>query len=143
MAVHLALYKGKGLIGNTLVRKWTLSQYSHCELVVNNVWYSSSLMDGGVRSKHITLNHEHWDLIPLPDSLESRILEYYDKTREYKYSWLDLIRSQILNRSGDEPGAAFCSEWCAAAIGIPNATSYNPGTLGDLVAWILYSKPFS
>lgn len=33
MVAQLALYKGKGKIGNAFIRWWTGSQYSHCELV--------------------------------------------------------------------------------------------------------------
>lgn len=133
--VYLALYKGKGKVGNALVRWWTRSPYSHCELVVDGWWYSSSLMDGGVRSKPITLTAEHWDLIPLPGSLRPQILSHFDATRGQRYSWLDLIRSQVFNANADERGAAFCSEWCAAALGFPNPATYSPQTLGDLVAW--------
>ena len=41
--VSLALYVGKGKIGNWVIRKWTGSQESHCELVVDGLAYSSSI----------------------------------------------------------------------------------------------------
>lgn len=134
--VYLAQYKGKGKIGNALIRWWTKRPYSHCELVVDGVCYSSSLMDGGVRAKTIVLKPEHWDLHPIPNSLGPGILSYYEQTKKQKYSWMDLIRSQIFNRNSDEPGAAFCSDWCAAAVGIPNSTLYSPASLGELVSWL-------
>lgn len=137
MTVYLALYKGKGKIGNAIIRWWTHSQYSHCELVVNGICYSSSLMDGGVRSKTINLNSGHWDLIQLPDYFGSKILDYFGKTKWQKYSWLDLIRNQVFNANLNEEGAAFCSEWIAAALGLPNSTTYSPRTLVDVVCWIL------
>ena len=134
--VQLAMYKGKGKVGNALIRWWTSSPYSHCELVVNGVCYSSSLMDGGVRAKAIALNPDHWDLFELPDSLATQILDYFEKTKGQKYSWLDLIRSQVFNANLDEEDAAFCSDWCAAALGIPNPTLYSPRTLNELVSII-------
>lgn len=134
--MQVALYKGKGLIGNALVRWWTRSPYSHCELVVDGIWYSSSLMDGGVRGKVITYNPDHWDLITLPEELAPRVLAYYELTKGYRYSWLDLIRSQLFNFTADEAGASFCSDWCAAALGIPNPTLYSPATLNDLLRWM-------
>lgn len=138
----LALYKGKGRIGNTLIRWWTKSIYSHCELVVGSVSYSSSLMDGGVRAKMIDFDDGNWDLIDLPDRFDGLIVAYFASTRGANYSWLDLIRSQIFNTADDEPGAAFCSEWCAAALGLPYPTTFSPRTLGSLVPALL-SPPWS
>lgn len=135
MKVYLALYKGKGLIGNAIVRLWTRSIYSHCEIVVGDAWYSSSLMDGGVRSKEIEMNPDHWDLIELPDHMVKRVLDYYAETAGQRYSWLDLILSQLFNGNHDEDRASFCSDWCAAALGIPNPTLYSPVTLANLVKW--------
>ena len=133
--VQLALYKGKGLIGNALIRWWTRSPYSHCELVVDGVAYSSSLMDKGVRSKVIDFKPEHWDMVRLPEPLSKRVIDHFAVTRGQRYSWLDLIRSQIFNGNADEDGASFCSEWCAAALGLPNPATYSPQTLSDLVRW--------
>jgi hypothetical protein len=138
--VCLAMYKGKGLIGNALIRWWTKSQYSHCELVVDGVCYSSSLMDRGVRSKSIALKPDHWDLLTLPNHFGPLILDYYSKTKGNSYSWKDLFLSQILNWNHDENGASFCSEWCAKALGIPNPTLYSPRTLFDLVSWMQDNK---
>ena len=137
MKVQLALYKGKGLIGNALIRWWTGSQYSHCELVINDKCYSSSLMDGGVREKEIYLSSENWDLVDLPSYLAPRVLEYFELTKGQKYGWLDLIRSQIFNTASDEEGTSFCSEWCAKALGIPSPTIYSPKTLHALVLFLL------
>ena len=134
--VKLALYKGKGLIGNKLIRVWTRSPYSHCELVVDGKSYSSSLMDKGVRCKDILFTSDHWDFIDLPDSLGQRILAYYETTKSEKYAWRDLILSQVFNGNSDQPGAAFCSDWCAAAIGLPNPSIYSPRTLGELARWL-------
>lgn len=134
---QLAMYKGKGRIGNALIRAWTRSIYSHCELVVDGVCYSSSLMDGGVRSKVIDLDSGNWDLIELPDHFDDLILAHFEATRGLSYGWLDLIRSQIFNSGANQPGADFCSEWCAAAMGLPNATIFSPATLGDLVRALL------
>ena len=134
---QLALYKGKGLIGNAAIRWWTNSIYSHCELVVDGVCYSSSLMDGGVRSKQIDLKPEHWDLIDLPEHFDALILAHFERTKGLPYGWLDLIRAQAFNTAANEAGADFCSEWCAAAIGLPNATIFSPRTLGELVRALL------
>lgn len=134
--VQLALYKGKGKIGNALIRWWTRSPYSHCELVVNGVCYSSSIMDGGVRPKSIDLNTGHWELIDLPEILEAGVLAYFAATEGDEYGWIDLLLSQVFNTASDQRGAAFCSEWCAAAIGFPTPAIYSPRTLGELARWL-------
>lgn len=138
--MKLALYKGKGCIGNYLIRKWTSSKYSHCEIVIGDLCYSSSLMDCGVRAKKIDLKEENWDFIALPEYLIPSVLYYYEKTKDYSYSWLDLIRSQIFNKVQDQEYSSFCSEWCAAALGIPNPTIYNPRTLGELAKYLFETK---
>lgn len=128
----LALYKGPGVFpGSHLIRFWTKSPYSHCELVIGGECFSSSLMDGGVRQKQISLTSDKWDLIALPWANAADVLLYFAKTKGQRYDWWGLIGSQVFNRRSEAPGAAFCSEWCAAALGLPNPETYSPQTLGD------------
>ena len=134
--VYLALYKGKGPIGNTVIRYWTKSIYSHCEIVVDGVCYSSSLMDKGVRSKEIDLEDGKWDLIPLPWVNPQDVINYFRTTDHYKYGYWGIITSQFLNRNGGEKEAPFCSEWCAAIIGYPTPSILSPHTLGELCLWL-------
>ena len=135
MTVRLALYKGKGTIGSALVRWWSKSQYSHCELVVGDLAYSSSIRDGGVRSKRIDFRPESWDFVELPWADPAAVLQQYQYTAGRPYGWLDLIRSQVFNRPGNERGD-FCSEWCTRALGLPDPQLYSPATLGRTCAWI-------
>jgi len=131
--IKLAMYKGKGMIGNAIIRFWTRSQYSHCELISTkegaNYGMSSSLMDGGVRTKEIDFASGNWDIIDLPWADEDDVKQYLFETIDEKYSWLDLIRGQFFNRPYNEEGASFCSDWCATALGIPNGTMYSPRSL--------------
>lgn len=136
MTVQLALYKGKGQIGNALIRLWTGSEYSHCELVVDGCCYSSSVMDKGVRHKRIDLNSGHWDMVSLTWASADQVLTYFAATDSHRYGWPSLIASQFLNRNRAVKGAQFCSEWCAAAVGLPNPSSYSPATLGQLCQWL-------
>ena len=143
MTVQLALYKGKGQIGNAAIRWWTGSQYSHCELVIDDRCYSSSVMDGGVRCKavgsgkdQISLKPEHWDLVPLPWADAGKIIRYFARTEHYRYGWVSLITSQILNRNMSIPSTSFCSQWCAAALGVPDTAIYSPNSFGNLSRYI-------
>ena len=147
MTVQLALYKGKGQIGNAAIRFWTDSDYSHCELVANGWCYSSSVMDKGVRRKRvgpgsdeIGLGH-NWELIDLPWADAAEIERYYEKTKDDTYGWPSLIVNQLFNLNRDIEHAAFCSEWCARAINFPDASIYNPDTLGSMVRWVNYMLP--
>lgn len=142
MTVTLALYKGKGQLGNAAIRWWTGSPYSHCELVVDGWCYSSSVMDKGVRRKRagpgadeISLGSDHWDLIELPWADGAAIARYFEATDSDVYGWPSLIASQVFNRNLPTQHAAFCSEWCALALGLPAPSIYNPGTLGKVCAW--------
>lgn len=142
MTVQLALYKGKGQIGNAFIRLWTGSIYSHCELVVDAWCYSSSVMDKGVRRKlvgegegRISLAPDKWDLVALPWADGEAIVDYFEATDHYRYGWPSLILSQLLNLNRPVKGAQFCSEWCAAALGLPATSSLSPPTLGD---WCIY-----
>lgn len=140
--VTLALYKGKGTLANAGIRQWTGSQYSHCELVVDGWCYSSSVMDKGVRRKLIDLHSGNWDLIELPWADAEYARDYFDRTDDQSYGWGALITSQFLNLGLSSSGSQFCSEWCAAAIGVPNPSAYNPQTLGELARMLndVYAK---
>ncbi len=135
MTLQLASYIGAGQIGNALVRRWTRAPESHCELVVDGRCMSSSVMDGGVRAKVIELKPEHWIVEPVLWAPADQVLAHFQDTEGQRYGWLDLVRSQLFNRAKDEDGAAFCSEWAAAALGLPSPTIYSPHTLRLLNAW--------
>ena len=68
MSVQLAIYKASGNWLNRLIRWWTGSQYSHCELVIRGTCYSSSIRDGGCsgRQTPLALPAHSWDVIDLP-----------------------------------------------------------------------------
>ncbi len=140
MTVQLAMYKGKGNLFNTLIRWWTNSKYSHCELVVDGLCYSSSGMDKGVRCKEIDLNSGNWDLIDLDWVDGNQVIDYFKLTDHYNYGYIGLITAQVFNRGNGQSEAPFCSEWCADACGIPNACSLSPNTLLNLISW-LNTKP--
>lgn len=136
MTVQLAMYKGPGHAFNALIRWWTGSDYSHCELVVGGICYSSSLMDGGVRGKVIDLDSGNWDRIDLPWADADSVIEHFERTDHVKYGLTSLAINQLFNRNRHNDGAQFCSEWCAAALGLPSPSIYSPATLMDLCGYI-------
>lgn len=136
MTVHLALYKGKGQLGNAAIRWWTDSEYSHCEIVVDGWCYSSSAMDKGVRRKKIDLDSDSWDVLELTWVDGNSVKNYFYKTSDNSYGYLLLITSQFLNLGKDSEESQFCSMWCANALGIPNASQESPKTLYELCLWL-------
>ena len=132
--IYLALYKGKGTLFNRLIRLWTRSKYSHCEIVMQGgQWLSASAMDGGVRLKMIKLNLEHWDLIPLPWASPKLIWDLYECHDGKGYDWAGIFFSQLLASGLHSRSRMFCSEFCAAALGFDNPQRYSPAQLGEVV----------
>lgn len=135
--IYLALYKGKGKLFNRLIRLWTRSQYSHCELVMpDGRWLSASAMDGGVRAKRIELDLEHWDLFPLPWADKHHIQALFQHHRGKGYDWLGIFLSQVLPLAVNSQRRMFCSEFCAAALGFASAQRYSPALLAEVVQCI-------
>ncbi len=135
--IYLALYKGKGTLFNRLIRLWTRSIYSHCELVMpDGRWLSASAMDGGVRAKHIAHNPEHWDLIPLPWADARAIDELFQPLEGSGYDYLGLFGSQFLPVSVHSWWRWFCSEICGYLLGFSMPHRYSPGQLGEVAKLI-------
>lgn len=139
--VYLALYKGKrdgkwyqpsvfqARLCDWLIRKLTKGIYSHCEIAFERSeslysCYSSSIRDGGVRSKIMPLPADKWDLIPIPNNLQfeneliNRIIAYYDLTKNARYDWFGAIG--IVFGIPHDCSKFFCSEWCMNAISNSN-----------------------
>lgn len=90
-----------------------------------------------MRSKVINLRPDRWDIIEVPWVDGHDIQRYFEQTDHHKYGWPSLITSQLFNLNRPVNGAQFCSEWCAAAMGLPNSSSYSPATLGVMCEWYI------
>lgn len=135
--IYLALYKREGDWTDRLIRWWTGSPYSHCELVMpDGRWLTSSGRDGGVRAKRIELDLEHWDLLPLPWANANQIEAFFQRTEGLQYDWAGLLLSQLLATAMHSARRWFCSEFCAAALGFPMPQRYSPAQLGEVVQHI-------
>ncbi|MDR7024221.1 hypothetical protein [Pseudomonas peli] len=132
--IYLALYKGKGTLFNRLIRLWTRSKYSHCEIVMpDGRWLSASAMDGGVRAKTIVLNLEHWDLLPVSWAYRPLVEQLYQEHRGKGYDWLGIFGSQLLPNALHSRKRMFCSEFCAAALAFASPQRFSPAQLGEVV----------
>lgn len=128
--MKIAFYKGKGNFFNWLIRKWDGGKYSHCELVFSNGFSASaSYRDGRqVRAKVIEFNPEHWDFINVPTELEGGALTFLEETNGKPYDLVGQIRFIVAPLTGSKEGY-WCSEWVAAALGMPEAWRYSPNSL--------------
>ena len=122
-----------------LVRWWTKSPYSHCELVFSDgAMFSSHLADHGTRylGPRI-LSPNRWDILSIPMSADSEamIRKWCDGELYCRYDWKGIFFSQLLRFQREHPEKWFCSEICTAALqhigmlqGSP-ACTFSPGKL--------------
>ena len=144
--ITLAFYKGRGSswwirLQDGLIRFATRSPYSHVELIVGRAEHdreetclSSSGRDGGVREKRIVLERAKWDLVDLtaqPDEIGAFIRDRIGA----RYDYWGIVFSQILSLGRHDTSKWFCSEICAAALGMANAQRMSPQALYDMVNW--------
>lgn len=146
----LCLYKGpaagfKNILGHWLVcaldtinqsikrRRIVLAIYSHVELQIDGVCYSSSFRDhtpltpnGGVRSKVIT-DFSRFDLYPCTVDKEAALARF--KADEGKhYSWVAMLRVCPLLRWLPRRDATqrFCSDEVAFMLGVQDPETLSP-----------------
>lgn len=138
--MQLAFYKGPaaGLVPSIVhwaTCVFTLSRYSHVELVIDGVCYSSSARDGGVRAKRIDLASGHWDVVALPADFrdEAKALAWFRTRLGQHYDWAGVLRFvPLLRWLPREPRQWFCSEAVAAALGFPNPDTWTPADLSEV-----------
>ncbi len=126
------MYKGQTRVFNRLVSWWTRGPYSHTELVIDGVCYSSSFLDGGVRKKMIELDPEHWDIIDAPWIDAEKAVKWFEDHMDNKYDVVGLV-GFVLRRFPDDRHKYFCSEACAAAAGFDEAWRLDPNTFATVV----------
>lgn len=136
--IQLALYKAPGDLYDRLIRIWTRSPYSHCELVLEDGRFaSSSPRDGGVRAKLIEPDPPIWDFLPLPWVREEVVEELLQAEQGAGYDWVGVLGSQILPVGIQSKSRWFCSEFCAQVIGLEQPQRYSPGSLSETMSWAL------
>lgn len=140
---YLAFYKKRGNLLDCLIRLFTLSKYSHVEIVVQNIqnsrmdWYSSSPRDGGVRIHYTKLKWlsketlEAWDVIEIPTYAISSLPKFFENTCRKKYDYLGAL-GFLFRWLPQSKKRYFCSEWVAGVLGLPKAHQYTPE---DLHQW--------
>lgn len=131
--MRIAFYKGRVRLFNRLVSWWLKGPYSHCELVLamdsngRYVCASSSALDGGVRIKHMNLNPEHWDMVPVSgDVYEAWHWLAHHEGEGYDYLGLVGFIARVLGHSKNR---WVCSEAVAEMLGMPESWRFDPCSL--------------
>ena len=128
MKIHF--YKAReGKMGDKVVG--IVSVFSHVELEINGVCYSSSSRDYGVRSKIInTSNHQKWLSFDLKKDIDiNGCLAYFDSVDGQKYDWINIFFTQIIKLNIQSEKKQICSEFVANCLGLENAYKYSPESL--------------
>lgn len=133
MKIYLAMYKGKAKhwrerLEDALIRFFTRSPYSHCEIVfehhkisgpyyeleVEYECFSASPRDGGVRCKSICFDISKWDFIEVRGVSEAQVRSYFYQTQGKQYDLLGALGLVFGIR--ERKARFFCSEWCYNAL---------------------------
>lgn len=135
MATVVALYKGKHKLFNRLLSAWLASQYSHCELVeviVSGAMlsWSSSIQDGGVRQKFITITDD-WELWVVGAD-RTRAHQWFRERDGLGYDFLGLFGFVVRWIKGSNR-RYFCSEAVAASLGFEDPFRFSPADLASIV----------
>lgn len=125
--MKLALYKGPPqnnwfhTITHYATRLWTWSKYSHAELVIDGICYTSSARDGGVRAKAIDLSSGRWDVFDITSSetLKTQALAWFAEHEYDEYDYRNLVRF-VLPFVKHSENKWVCYEAVGAALGLKN-----------------------
>ena len=142
--ITLAFYKGiySTSLVNILISIFTLSKYSHVELIINEISYSSRPESNGFSGKKIDYNKDiHlWDFIELEVSVIDilSILKLVKNTNGRTYDWLGIFFWHLIPIGIEDPKRWYCSEWIAKAfdvmgIRLSRSIQVTPGKLYKLV----------
>lgn len=131
--MQVAFYKGRKRLFNRLAAWWLKGDYSHCELVLGTdanglaVCASSSMMDGGVRVKHMRLDPQNWDIVPVAGDVHDA-WHWIAQHEGAGYDYMGLI-GFIARALGHSKNRWVCSEAVADMLGMPDSWRFDPCSL--------------
>ena len=152
--IKLALYRNtKRDILSRMIQIWQVmlglgiySKYTHTEIIIDDNWFASSFVDGGVRIKTIDPIHNHWDyiIIPVTKTEKEDIKNFLMSKIGCDYDLKNIFFNQILPCSIDNTDKWICSEYSAEALDVLSGVSMNNTadrySPGDLVEELVESK---
>lgn len=133
--VTFALYSGRRRWVSRFLNWWMGCRYSHVEAVLGAngtkfVCASSSFLDGGVRQKTIDLSTRNWTLYEIEAKQHPHW--WFTQHRGEGYDFIGLLGFVIRPIKG-YLRAWWCSEACAASIGIEDSWRYDVGIFASML----------
>lgn len=146
--LQVAFYKGPGKFVDWLIRFWTRSNYSHCEILFpDEVMFSADAWTNRVRYTHY-FDKANWDFVPIdvPEGSVWALREWCNARVGKEYDWWGVVRF-VLPFVKQDPTKWFCSELCGAGlkfigvVPVPTKTSkLSPKDLHKVLEAALGSK---
>lgn len=130
--LKVAFYKADGNFIDKVIRLFTRSKYSHCELLLpDGRMFSSDGWDNGKVRYNDKYNINNWDFIDIniTNGELLTLLSWCDHKIGLKYDWLGVFRF-VLPFLKQDPDRWFCSELCAAALKFIGKIGMNIKTSG-------------
>lgn len=84
---------------------------------------SSSLRDGGVRSKRVALNPQHWQIVDVGLWDVAQSVELFSRTNGLPYDWRGAVATVFLG--SEDRTRWFCNEWVGEAF-IRSSATFGP-----------------
>lgn len=150
MTVQIALYRGPTSDWQHAVAHWVTCAvlsirhlrwcpYSHAELVIDGICYSSSVRDDGVRDKVIDLTSGKWVLHDVAGASKEIALARFAERKDAGYDWPGALRWGIPFLR-ERAKADYCFELVAYMLGLPEPSDWSPLDLAD---WADMSMEFT
>ena len=115
--MEVYFYIGEGKLFDKLIRWWTNSRYSHCELIIGDMAYSADAWTNCVRSiPKSSFNPDRWESVTVEGDWKAAVT-FLDSQLSKKYDWLGIL-GFFLPGAVNDPKRWYCSELCAAALSI-------------------------
>lgn len=137
--VKVIFYKGEGDFFDKLIRLWTLSKYSHSEIIIDNYRATSLPNIGVVRINKSLYSDEVWDTLEFDITEEQavRAKEFIKSQLGKEYDWKAIFLTFIFPFKSQNPDKWFCSEFVAKVINVmqlpfikfPKVSKVSPSTL--------------
>jgi hypothetical protein len=116
MKVEVLFYKAdKGAWDDKLIACWTRGKYSHTELKIGNICYTSYPNKGVVR-RNLNVTERLYEIIELEiaENDINKIIDFYNQTQGNKYDWFGILG--FIFPLQDRSDRWFCSEWVTKAL---------------------------
>lgn len=124
IALYIGNHRADGILARIgwaatrLFQKGPYGHITHCEAIHAEhadgtvTIASSSLRDGGVRSKRVRLDQAHWLVVDVPQWDVERSEDFLAETVGAKYDWRGAVATVFLG--SQQTACWFCNEWVAA-----------------------------